>query len=467
MTSKLNGFPWVNVWMLVFSIGGIWLIWRTLAGTNFMSPGGSLVYWFALPILVVIGIVGVWRFPLPVPEEEAEHPVPVTSEMGELYLHSLRMIRRQKWIMILIGIIALVAVLEGLVESHFFNRAELKQMIRQNSLFQNAGKPAHLLDYIGFDMSTDLAMQVEKAPIGFYPGVNVKMGGILPPVAVLLFILWLNGKLSSIGQDKRLKQTVSVIHWLMIPVGIATLAEPVTQYVSMTKIVNMLIQNHAGHSPPQSGILIAVQTWAWYLATTFLISPLIMAGFVGSIKRGANDEPVTGNTFAEDAVKYVRPFVGITLVFVIISLPLMIPGWSSLFRGTPITLPPWFTLFNSVTNFVMNLAYMLLMFVPFVVVAQDSGSLRAFGIGAKHWVRNAGNAVAFVALGITLVVPVTLIERALTHMVGSLSVWATPIGLLFRVIDVVIGVWLSVAVWELYRRAGSKPAQPENMAEVV
>lgn len=453
-----KAFPWVNLWMLVFSVGGIWLIGGELLQGGFENAGGSIEYWLVLALLVGVGLAALWRMPMPF-SEEAEGPEPTLSMLGRLYLHSWRKLLRMRWLVIIVGGIALIAVAEGVTQSIIFSPMWHSPRFAESPMLQNAGKPGTLSDYVQFRLPDDLEYAVRSSPSRFYPSLGVSWHlAIIPPLAIFALMIWLYLKLPGLASIPRYSRTVWILRSLLIPVGIVGLVVPVATFLHWASLVRQYTA--AGSYPPPSPTYSLLMAAGWFsgLAYGLLVGPLLMGGFAGSLKRSYGGEQVDADTFVEDAVRYLKPFVGIALILLLATAPLEIPAWRSMIRGGNV--PSWFSLYFTLTGLIAGLAYMFLMFVPYAVVVHDSGSLRAFRIGIRDWVRNVGILVPFVALGVTLVAPVSVVEKALHHMAGH-SVWGSVTGLLFAVVGIVISAWLAVSVWELYRRVGSRPPEPE------
>lgn len=454
--SEQKGFPWVILWMLVFSVSGMWLIWRILDGVGFTDLGAEVPYLLALPVLLVIAITALYRIPVPFTNEQPNDPEPTLTTLGRLYLDAWRTVLRLRWLLVLFGAIALVNMLELATQTIVF--LPLKNQESQHGLMKLAMQPKPLSDYIQSGLVSDLAFKMQSAPGRFMAalGAGTRSGtGVAAPIAIVLLLPWLGVHLKRMSDHPSLGRTARMLRGMLVPIGILALMAASASYLGWKHTIASIM----GHTAPSATALSTAPVWVWSILYELIAVPFLTGGLIGSLARSTGGRLVSGETFVRDAVRYLLPLMGlvliITVVGTLVSAPALVVSVRHMSR-----IPEWFGVYNTVITFVLNIARMLLMFVPYAIVTLGLGSLQGLKTGFADWMSHKRTMIRFAALGISIFVPVQLIQKAATETLGQSSA-SFAVGLLFSIVNMAIAAWLSVAVWELYRRVGSKPVESE------
>jgi hypothetical protein len=456
--SEQKGFPWVNLWLLVFSVSGIWLVWRTLAGAGFPSLGADVPYLLALPVLLVIGITALYRMPVPFTNEQPDDLEPTLTTLARLYLDAWRTVLRLRWVLILFGVIALVNGLELVTQTVVF--LPLKNQESQHGLMRLAMQPKPLIEYIQLWLASDLAFKMQSAPGRFMSalGAGTRSGsGVAAPIAIVLLLPWLGIHLKRMADHPSLGRTARMLRGMLVPIGILALMAASASYLGWKHSIDSMMS----HATPNTTGLFTAPVWVWSLFYELVAVPFLTGGLIGSLLRSTGGKLVSGETFVRDAVRYLLPLMGLVLITTVagtlVSAPIFVVSVRQASR-----FPEWFGVYNTLITYVFNIARMLLMLVPYAIVTLGLGSLRGLRTGFVDWMSHQRTMIRFAALGISIFVPVQLIQKAATETLGR-STASFAVGLLFAVVNMAIAAWLSVAVWELYRRIGSTP--PEVLAQ--
>ncbi|MCX6377305.1 MAG: hypothetical protein NTU88_14940, partial [Armatimonadetes bacterium] len=334
-----KAFPWVNVWMLVFSIGGIWLIGNALLHTHFEGAGDSIEYWLALAVLLGIALAALWRMPMPF-SEETEGPEPTLPTRGRLYLHSWRMLLRMRWLLIFFGAIALVGVADAVADYAIFGHRLAREVMRTERPPLAVSGPASLPDYVLTELPLDLARRIPGSPARLFPHLPMRtgQGGLITPLAVLALMVWLNRRLKRLAGDPRLSGTALLCRIMLIPTAAVAITVPFATCLARMAMLAYAV-DLSGHKPP---MLVTTAFWTWSILSSVFIMPFLLGGFTGSLRRSSEDKQVSGDAFVEDAVRYAKPFIGFLLALSVVesifALPVMLirPG----------RMPAWFLAYN-------------------------------------------------------------------------------------------------------------------------
>ena len=236
--------------------------------------------------------------------------------------------------------------------------------------------------------------------------------------------------------------------------GIVALAVPVVVPLGLVLSLQGIAKGIRAH--PVHALWIAVRVWVLAQA---LLNAFIISGVIGSLKR--EDWRVTVESFLKASVSYFEPIAGLFFVMALVSFA---------FNATRI-LPHGFSskthlptdAFVALQMPLTVITLLLMMLIPFAVVARNLGMWQGVKCGIRDWVLNAGSAISFIALGITFLVPVLVFESALSRVIDRITGWHGWTMPVYPAINIMLAAVMLLAVWEFYRLLTKEGAveQPE------
>ena len=457
----MSKFPWLRVWMLVFSIGGIWMTVDALRTIRFSTPGSSLDYWLALPILVVIALTALWKMPMPFAAEPQEDTG--VAPVGRLYLDAWRKLLRTRWLLIIVVAVALIGIADAVTNYVLSIHYGVPRFMTTHGAARG-GQGLHAL-VVGLGA---LPHRVADAPGSLFPSpvAGIYEKGVIPPIAILVLIPWLALRLLKIRSDHQFCRTTGVACLALFAAAVMAVLTPIeTQQYWKHMWAELTATTTNSHAPQFSSEIMSrygACTMAWSLVTSLFIAPFVIAGFAGSMRRQSEGSPVSGDTFVEDIVRHLKPLAGLYAALWGLNLVLVAP----LLIGSATTSgrdPQWFGPYAMLVVFMLSFVRMLLMLVPYAAVSESVGIVEAIGRAADAWRSRTGLLVSFLAVGIAIIVPVWVLRTAVAGMTREYSPGALVAQVIYVSVSAIVSAWFAVAVWELYRRVG-KPAIQEVVA---
>lgn len=450
---------WVGLAMVLFAALGLWvLVGHLLPVTELYRQGswsgvflirhlGYLVALVAILIVLVSGIRITFRSMNHRPESTGEVPGGLT----DLYLSAVDLLRRQRWLLWLFGLVVAVNLLGtlldfGLARHYMQNRVREFQQPGPNSpIVYDAAYVRHVIIR---SLLPSVRMGLERA----YPRFGIQTSTGTSVMWILAFVpaaIWAHRRLAGLiarsPEDARLRFAQN----LMIPIAIVSLPTAVVLAANIAQVYAGYGRNgHFSYFP-----LLSVPGLAAYLLRSVVLKAFLMAGFVGSLARVTRSDHVTADSFVEDSARHWLPISGFYLLLTLVGLASGIPAElsrSTAGQGSPThALPDVILWLSSIWNVVLLSSA----FVPFAIVSSGLGARRGIAVGLRQWLAGASSAIAVAAFAIVLDAVLRLFMMAFPSSGPS---YASIGGLLYSfavsLIDVLCAAVVTLAFWMLYRR---------------
>ncbi len=440
----------LNLWMIAVGMGMTWFLCTKEFG---LDKYGFLV----LPVAALV--VGYARTPL---TSKRSDGLPVLNRFGLIYLQAWKTVWHSKWILVVFGLSALVAVVAYLAEYglslayHPYAHSGYYDMTG----FRFAGE--QLGPYLDRLLKHGISDVHNRIPSLFFPSIWSQLRttfsiGVFA-LAILVAILWLRPRLKDLPEDSEYSAALGFIRRIGGPLALACL---VTFAAGVILEIWGIRQVEGLNSAIMNLSLVVDLLFALLAGVT--ASGFVVAGVVGALSRTGHDA-VTADSFVEDAVRYFRPVAGVYLVLTVAELIVMgVPSYVSLFlyHGT---LP------NDVSALLLwsfrawPLVLLALMLAPYAsVIREAKGGWTSVVMSLRDWGRNAWDIISMIAVGYSLlIVPVIAVR-----IIGPISADWVPRGAPMLLIELItwplFGAVVMVAVWEFYRQIGVSDASDSSL----
>lgn len=440
MEKNSKEFPWANIWMMAFAVAGIRLLWPS--GGN---PGTFWSIWALWP-LVGIFVLGFLRMPAGLYYESDGGQRTTLNDVARLYLGALMQVFRQRWMLGLLGSVLALVLLGTIVSLATQPARPHDDVLRSRSM----GRPSAMLV-----PAQALKEAVSSAPDDFLPSIHVTrtaMHTAVLALALIAFLAWLaaySRRMTNDAQSDRADFFRAAAPPILIVLAAVAVATPIAWFRYLAAIEQWRAAN-AGMPPPDA-LMLAVAFGGAFCA--LLLDALLVSGIMGSLARTGRGESVTFGSFLSDIVRYFRPMAGFYLFIIVVSLILY-----GAMRAAADE--------QRIMNFTWNAGIavqwlsVLLMFVPSAIVLRDIGAFKGIRTAVRDWFANWGDALAFVALGITFISIVGALGRVPEQIARWYSQpqslgwtafgYASP--LIHTAFTLLITAVTMIAVWEFYRR---------------
>ncbi|HET6453578.1 MAG TPA: hypothetical protein VFI02_04185 [Armatimonadota bacterium] len=430
--------PWVNLWMMAFGGVGIWIIADTFFSMDSIYTFGRTVM-TALVILGVVGLVGFARLPLSFFYETGPKKMINLNDLAGIYLKAWKGLWRRKWIVLVFGVIAALSLTGVLTEATV---TEHYLAARANGIRHANPVPIQNLPLI---LSGSLPDTVVGALQWFFPrsGLGSGTGEIVVIAAVLLLALpWLYLRLGKLHDDEEYAGDARFLQLALVSCGIVALAVLVVVPRSFVLGLQNIAKGVTISPQPMRAFVVTAGVWMLVQA---ILNAAIISAVIGSLKQG--DGRVTLNSFLKASVCYFKPIAGLFLLIALSSFVLQLPEIIKMFSDrTGETSNFFFTMEAALTYITL-----LLMLVPFATVVRNLGVWQGIKHGVKDWIVNAGHVISFIALGITFLVPVLMIELALSRVIEPMTGWHVWTTLVYPAVNITLTAVTLLAVWEFYQ----------------
>lgn len=446
----MRRIPWINLWMIVFGVAAIGLIIVDYRSFVYSDTRFALIT--ALVIQAVIVLIGVLWLPVPILGKEDVKKTPSLSDLAMVYLDACKQLWQRKWLLRLFGIIAALNLMGGLIET----------IISTHYLAARAAEMGYLkptpLQHLPHLLASRLPHVTVNSLNWFFPrsGLSTSTGGIMVIAAALLLTLpWLYSRLARLRKEEAYSKDAQFLQSALVSCGIIALA--VLAVVPRSFILGLQdIAKGVNRFPdPMYAFVVASSVWMLVQAT---LNASIVSGTVGLLKQ--EQEEVTFDSFLKASVRYFKPIAGLYLLMALILYALEIPQIKMMFSKASYHPMQLFAALDTLVTVVT----LLLMLVPFAIVGRNLGTWQGIKLGVRQWLANAGRVISLIALGITFLVPILLLESIPNWLIGPTRWFHISLMPFYVAIDTLLVAVMFLAVWEFYRliTEGGAVEQPET-----
>lgn len=441
-------FAWVNVWMIGFGIAGLWLV-RS-------EPVPAVVF-------AVVVLVGLLRLPVSLFYEPGEGARRNLNDLARLYLGAWKQLWRQRWILWIFGLVALLVILGGLIADYSAavllsdQLDELRAEWSRGPVGSVTSMP--IGDRLRLMLPGSLASSSMTVVGRFVPGTGFRLHPLGTPLFALLLLAsagWLNGRLKSLAREPEYAREARFIRTLIVPLAVVSVALAVV----LPREHWLMLREMAKDGARPYSVPVLVLSVGGLALLSLVVNGALIGALAGSLRRVAQSDRVTGDTFFRDSVRYFRPVAGVYLVLALIAAPIAIPTLLLPMGTTVVWSPSLTSLWMSLPR-IWGLVSLIFMFVVYAPVIRGTGAWGSIRQGLADWFSHIGEVVSFIALGFTfLMVPVVVLD--LSERLLGINVWPSPfaaghwvrfaMSAVEALLVALLTAFMAVAVWEFYWR---------------
>ncbi|MHB1455722.1 MAG: hypothetical protein ACYC0V_02295 [Armatimonadota bacterium] len=462
MNKKQKIHP-VTIWMFAFVIIGLWAVYGQLADAVFSSspwfePG------FVTIMLVFIAGVSLWTLPVffngvePSPNDKGRDTL---GKVVGFYVEAWNRLRGQKWLLWLFGSVAAFQFVNGLTENllaHFMLADRLKQQLSE----LGADNPIGLGDKGGLlgiltQLPVYITLSIKEACSNFHAMISIAnnisfVAIVIAAIAILMFV-----RVSRMPVTEGTERRFSFLKRLLLSFGIFSLAYGIISIIWRVSLYDSAAKDNESLRYfifASSQILYAVMSIP-ALVVGIIADSILFAGYWGSLIRMRKKENIDASTFISDVSTFIKPILRLSLflllIAVVTSLPTIILFGVRMISGSSAQIPGFASFISAVLKIGFSLA---LIFVPYVILSKRKSIKKSIGASLRLWRSNLPTMAAFIAVGITLIVPVLVSNHAISEILpGKLYqgfVHSAVTGIWSSITYTLIAAIISLAIFNLY-----------------
>jgi hypothetical protein len=436
--------PWLNVWMILVSVGGIRLAVEFFALRSGSAPV-SMDAELTVLLLLLTGVIGVTLWPRP------SRAGAIVGEVGETYLTAWRTLWRQKWILGAFGVVAAIRVIAALVDTPLI---VLVAAHRQGSALPGLASIDHSwLLVLANSALFSLVTGANTVLAYFTPHaafINHSLTLVLSALVILIGLIWVRKYLAMLSNDPEYARHAQFLRGFIAPAVVALLAVSIGAAWDYFRAMLVLLHDpsrtaiHAMYAGPRATTLPVLYTVA-HVMLSAIVNGVLIAGIGVSLARLRHGEQVVREVFARDVVRYFAVVAGVYLVLGAAGMALELPYMlASLAHRT--------SAFAYLAMHTWPIISILFIFAPFIAVCRDVGAWQAIKESVLTWVRKPLHTLAFLAVGYSLLlIPQTMLSAGLDAVRGMMWV-RVPYAVVYVVVTTLLAAFATVAVWEFYWR---------------
>ncbi len=453
---KERWYWWLlNAWMIALGMTLTWLtILPVLSRGNDLSSSARACILALMPALTAI--VGYARTPLT--SRKVDGRLPILNWLALIYLEAWRAVWRNRWLLGLVGLIALVQVIGYLYGALLYqlHMPEITRHLRDSPIdFPFATLPFSEKALIELKQSVgDAGASVIQ---WFFPGIQsnslvaVQIGII--SLAMASAVLWTGMIFRRLSPSPDYSKGLALLRRISSPLVLICAAVFAGDLIVQTRL-----QSVFDPDPGITSLYAAVH--AVYSFVFIAANGFVIAGFAGSLKRTGEGQSVSAVTFVEEAVRFFRPVAGVFMIFTAAHLLVEVPFLFGVRFGEAV--PESTVLAVTLFSTLLPLVALGFIFAPFAPVKKSLTAWPALAESLRAWRRSAWDILSMIAVGYSLlIVPTIIVKLARSVFTPPIPV-SLALGLLTAIIGTLLGVVTMVAVWKFYQSIGEESTETEE-----
>lgn len=328
---RVGKFSWINLWMILFSVSGIWLVVRAAGMSHYAQIFPDVIVSLAiLGVVLVVGLVDPFLCKTRVQEDDSNTAL---GDAGSIYSTAWRLFR-QRWFLLIYGVVAaiiVVGVTANLVLGHHFLPYTAQSDPQSRATLHHGAMSLRQMEYM---LLSSVPPMVRSTLSMFFPRIGLSStGGILQALtafAVLTLAIPVGKKLKILSIDQEWAQHAGLLRAAWVVLVVTALAATVIG-VAVKMFADSM--NSAEVRYWVFYTLYHPAELAWVRVQTLVIVPLILGGIIGSLQRTAQAGKVTTETFLKDAARVFKRMAVFFILLWAAGLVLDVPKWILMLRN--------------------------------------------------------------------------------------------------------------------------------------
>ncbi len=237
--------------------------------------------------------------------------------------------------------------------------------------------------------------------------------GRLVPLLLVLVVL-LGGRYIKRYLDKseapELKESVSFIKKIL----------PLSSAIALGILISIILRISCPFFP--KNLILLTPFLSWF---SIILLTLVMAGILGTVERIINKKEVTKSNIISDILRHFRPLFMLHLFLAIVTWIFILPG---ILRLRIFSYSEYIRLFTqhlsrAYVDFIMPLLYLLVLFIPYIIVSKSLNFKPALKENFLFWKNHFAKIVVFIFCGAAILLIPFIISSSIRRLV------TTPIGI--------------------------------------
>lgn len=463
----------VTLWMFAFVIIGLWAAYGQLSGAVFSDSS-----WFepGLVTIMLVFIAGVALWTLPVFLNVEGAPIDKGRDtLGMVvgfYVQAWNQLRGQRWLLWLFGSVAAFQFVNGLAEN----------MLAHSMLGDYLSRKSGSVDWLalankggfsafGMRLPIYITSSIRETCSYFHATLSIAnaisfISILIAGIAILMLVY-----LSRMPRSEETKGRLLFLKRLLMSFSILSFACGGLSIIGRIALYDATVRNS---SPATSSYILYAAMWISTLVVGIIADSILFAGYGGSLFRMRKNESIGASTLISDVSTHIKPILGLSLflllIAVVTNLPTLILLGVRMISGASSQIPSFASFISAVLKIGFSLA---LIFVPYIILFRRRSIKKSIGTSLRLWRSNLPTMAAFIAVGITLIVPVLVSNHAVREIVpGKLYqgfVHSAVTGIWSSITLTLAAAIISLAIFNLYNHLTKDdmddPTDPEPIPE--
>lgn len=408
-------------------------------------------------LLGFVILIGLWI----VVKSIAQPNDPNSSSPGFLitYRDTWLRFKNQRWLVILTGVYASINVLGTVIEyavQRYYYGDIAEQMMRSHGLLGMISRQQ------GFPPISVLLDSLPGSIIGglysFVPSPNMISSkgaqGLFALCAVVL-LPCISRRMAALQEKSPHTSAMQFFRKLILPIGFLSLLVAAGHLYFLWASYSGL---SASFSTQRHAVPLVSSAWGLFgnvhgnLSTifyAFIVTPLFIGGLAGSLQRVVSGSTVTTESFMEDSIRTFTPIAGIFVLLCACKISFFAIWTVATFSTRNLAFTQEISWYELVSQPIMA----LLMLAPYAISSKTISMWGGVRESIRTWFICSYNLLSFTAFGVAVLIVAQMVLSIFHIMIGTgASRLAIIPTMIVSVINLVMSMFMAVAVWELYRR---------------
>jgi hypothetical protein len=304
---------------------------------------------------------------------------------GGSYIQAVVTILTQKWLLRIVGIVIAIKIADGLLYwgmEHYFRSTESGRAAIQSLSEGVLGMKLRTYHLNSYDLASSLVQSLRPCVDNFFPnvGVSIKSGSTFAPLTLLIVLPSFARKLRSLTQKPGCPPETVLLRKLVLPAAVLAIVLVAIQPYWVWSSYALLGKTVHGSGIQQAirMLLSAIVAFCAWILDWLFITPAMVAGLVGSLRRVNRCELVSWDTFVVDLVTFFKPLVGFCALLSVFAILIYLPGlvYMSQMMSSSVTsgvMANWQSFMLGMRGALWSIIGLLLMFCPYTLTSGATG----------------------------------------------------------------------------------------------
>jgi hypothetical protein len=387
------------------------------------------------------------------------------------YIKAWKEITSRRWIFCLFGFAAALSILGYLMNFVFPYHHSTSISLATD------GRTIGSLRTLHGNLPLLLWRDIEALLGHFFPGIalgNDWGAGVMLGLAIIVLLPYVNRCLAVHADDPEygphIRFVKSLIPFILVLAVICFVGFLIMMndwsHRSAVEIVHG-VRHH--HSSLLSEIATIPSLFSLSLLKWLVVTPVLIGGLAGSLKRNALGGSITAESSLIDSVRTFKPIAGVYLILYIVRNVIgniLMTAMNAYRYNAGIASSHMVTAVQWLVAVAIILASVLLMIAPYAAASGERSAWDSAKESIGIWSTKRSNPLYFLAFGVALLTIPTLIASLLASFT-AVRLFGALLYILWDLIEVMISIFAAIAVWEFYEQIRPVPQTTDEIVDEV